>query len=476
MAIRTKLKKFSDFAATLLPHETSYLLSIQNFQDAERLTTLKSLDNYANDPSSIEIFSTEVDKRKYSHLKNWIEDHLLEINVDYQFEWMSKVEQHILIDNLTAEDEKKIIKQIKTHNYSSFYFFKFYELLEQYRQFLLIRLRYQDHQLVDQFLIEKAGIYQKNKEAFKIIHDATVDIIDHYSDKSTESIHWESWLTDAFYDESLDGYIRYMALVRLTFVHFNYRNFDNLLDKYDDLDNWLKEGRFYSRRILLNYYSNRLLLHTRFKEYDKAVYYGYLSIREKNNDYIHYVNNLCAVLLRINKNKEALQIMRDAYPEMRQNPSFHNKIGFISFYMRCLMNNQQSKNAENYAETFLKAYKQEIFKYRWHIFFTAYLESVLNQNKYEKLLKLIKTYNLLEKDKKYQSKATYLPTITWYHAVALYKEGHTNKEQLMETVTHYIQSLEHSPDKISMIENLIAGLKKHIPSALINLDLKKILG
>ena len=476
MPIRAKLKKFSDFAATLLPHETSYLLSIQTFQDTERLATLEALHKLALEPTSADYFDTNVDKRKYSHLKNWIEEHLEDINVDIQFEWMGKIEQHILTDSLTSEEEKKVLKLIKTNSPSRFYFTKFYELLEQYRQFLLIRLRYQDHAQVDEYLKEHEEIYKRNKESFRIIHEATVDIINHYSDTSSESIHWESWLTEVFYDEKLDGYIRYMALVRLTFIHFNYRNFENLIEKYDDLDSWFKEGKFYSRRILLNYYSNRLLLHTRFKEYDKAVYYGYLSIREKNNDYIHYVNNLGAVLLRLNKNKEALQLMRDAYPEMRQTPSFHNKIGFISFYMRCLMNNDQSKNAENYAETFLKAYKQEIFKYRWHIFFTAYLESVLNQNKYEKLLKLIKTYNLLEKDKKYQAKAMYLPTITWYHAIALYKEGHTNKEQLMQTIMEYINGLEHSPDKISMIENLIAGLKKHIPSVLQNLDLKRILG
>ncbi|HMX85592.1 MAG TPA: hypothetical protein PLP81_03100 [Saprospiraceae bacterium] len=475
MSDRTRLKKFSEFAVSLLPHETSYLLSVQQFQDDERLRMLETIHQVAVNSSKTDLFDVGIDKRKYSHLKNWIEERLADVNVDFQFDWITTTLKHILTDSLTTDDERKILKLIRSGETNMFYFTKFFELLAEYRQFLLIRLRYQEHNTIDQYITTHQVLYDRNRDVFDKLHNATQDIINHYSSITNESIHWETWLTEVFYDESLEGYIRYMALVRLTFVHFNYRDFEGLVEKYNAIDKWFVKGKFYSKRILLNYYSNRVLLHARFKEYDKAVEYGYLSIRQKNNDYIHYVNNLCAILLRTNRNKEALQLMRDAYPEMRLTPSFHNKIGFISFYMRCLMNNQQYKNAENYAETFLKAYRQEIFKYRWHIFFTAYLEAILNQNKYEKIIKVVRNFNLLEKDKSYQNKATYLPTISWYYAISACKEGLMDRNQLSETIYSYVRSLESSPERVNHLETMVAGIKKHIPGILPNIELKRLL-
>lgn len=140
------------------------------------------------------------------------------------------------------------------------------------------------------------------------------------------------------------------------------------------------------------------------------------------------------------------------------------------------MNNQQFKNAENFAETFLKAYKQEIFKYRWHIFFSAYLESVLSQNKYDKIIKIVRSYQLLEKDRNYQNKATYIPTISWYYAVSAFKEGLIDKASLTEIITEYLKSLENSPERGSQLENMIAGLRKHMPTVLMNLNLNNLSG
>ena len=108
-------------------------------------------------------------------------------------------------------------------------------------------------------------------------------------------------------------------------------------DKYDVIDALFEKGLFYSRRLLINYYGNRLLFHTRFNEYDKAEFYGYLSISIKTSDYLHYVNNLSAILLRNKKNTEALSLMRQVHPEMKHTHSFHNKVGFMSFYGKCLL-------------------------------------------------------------------------------------------------------------------------------------------
>ena len=359
--MRMKLQKFTEFANTLLPHETAYLLSTQQFEDDIKLGILELIDYNCNNIRQFTPYDPAIDKRKYSNLKNWIAERLEAIDVDARFDWMSRLERQVMTDSIEPQEEKQLLKAIREYDKLDFYFTKFYELVEIYRHFLLIRMRHAHHKVADDFLKHYRQKYEESKATGERIHEATLDIVNQYSENSAQSIHWENWLTEVFYNEELDGLNRYLALVRLTFVYFNYRQFEKLREKYNNIDQLFKDGQYYSRRILLNYYANRVMLHTKFQEYDKAEYYGYLSIREKNSDYIHYVNNLSAVLLRQKKYQDALQLMRSAYPEMKNTPSFHNRIGFVAFYLKCLNYNQQYKNAENYAESFLQAYKKEIF-------------------------------------------------------------------------------------------------------------------
>ena len=41
--MRNKLQKFTDFAHSLLPHETQYLLSVQHLEDPTRLEILQRM-------------------------------------------------------------------------------------------------------------------------------------------------------------------------------------------------------------------------------------------------------------------------------------------------------------------------------------------------------------------------------------------------------------------------------------------------
>jgi hypothetical protein len=461
--MRAKLQKFSEFANTLLPHETTYLLSIQQFEDDIKLGILELMDYNCRNIRQFTPFDEAIDKRKYSNLKNWIVERLESIDVDVRFEWMIRMEQKIMTDSIEAEDEKQLLRIIREYDHLDFYFTKFFELVEHYRHFLLIRMRYAHHKLADNFLRKFRQKYVECKEVNERIHEATVDIINQYSKNSVQSFHWENWLAEVFYNDNIDGLNRYLALVRLTFIYFNYRNFDKLRDKYDYIDQLFNKGVYYSRRLLLNYYGNRLLLHTRFHEYDKAEYYGYLSIRDKNSDYIFYVNNLAAVLLRQKKYQEALNLMRAAYPEMKSTASFHNRIGFVAFYLKCLNHNQQYKNSENYAESFLQAYKKEIFEYRWHIFFSSYLEALLKQEKYAKILKVVRKHQLLEREKQYQRNANYLPTILWYNAVAMYKEMLMPKDEIIDLLHASIVQLDAVEAKQYQLIDLLEQLRPYIP-------------
>ena len=73
------------------------------------------------------------------------------------------------------------------------------------------------------------------------------------------------------------------------------------------------------------------MLHSNFREYEKAVYYGKLAVRAKTQDHLHYVNNLCAVLLRLEKNQEALELMQGARIEGGQYPAVTDDYGLFQF-------------------------------------------------------------------------------------------------------------------------------------------------
>jgi hypothetical protein len=461
--MREKLKKFSDFAAKLLPHETEYLQTVQRFEDADRAEILRITDLNAKSLQTPLLFPEEIDKRKYSHLKNWIEERLSTIDVDEQFNRMSAWENGLAKDSISPAEEKELLKAIHEAIPTDFYFVKFYELVRQYRQFLLIRIRYKDYQFANAFISKYEKQYNYAKSIDEKLHSATVDIVKQYAQNDVESIAWEGWLSEVFYDENLDGLNRYLALVRLIFISFNYKHFQTLKEKFDTLDSLFKEGRYYSKRILLNYYANRLLLHTNFREYEKAEYFGYLSIREKNHDYLHYINNLSALLLRQRKFEQALILLKPALADMKITQNLHSKVGYVAHYVRALNGKGLYRNAQNFAESFLIAYRKEVLEHRWHLFFTAYIENLLHQRKYDRILKITRKDKLLERDKKYQNRPNYLPTLVWYHAIAEYHELGADPQRLMRQFTTFAKSASQDTEHEFLLNDLLALIKEHLP-------------
>jgi hypothetical protein len=233
---------------------------------------------------------------------------------------------------------------------------------------------------------------------------------------------------------------------------------------YDELDKLFKTDVFYSKRLLANYYSNRAMMHSKLNELVLAEKYGYLSIRQKNTDYLFYLANLCAVLLRSGKYDKALKVMSSSIPELKKTNSFYNKIGFASFYTRTLVYNKMAKNAVSYANTFLDAYKKEIFETRWHLFFTAYLQALLSAEKYSRLLSVAKRYNLLNLEQKSIDKTVYMPVLLWYNEVALYMEGKQSQEKLVETITSSARKFLQNKYKAGRINELLDNLADSIPS------------
>jgi len=465
--LKTKLKKFTAFAAEILPHEADYLTSIQQFEDAEKEEILKRVSANAHGQQNKMPFNTKIDKRKYSSLMDWIQKRLDNIDVDSYFEWVNDMDRKVITDAICHEEEKVLLKRIKNYEHPVHNFMKFYELVQNYRHYLLIRLRHKDYQEVNDFIEKYKADYEYSKEVNQKLHQATVDIIEQFNLKKGDSKQWEDWLLSLFRNENLDGFNRYMAVVRLTFLYFNSREFEKLKEVYDRLDELLARGIFYTRRILYNYYANRLMLHSKFDVLQQAEEYGYLSIRQKNADHVQYLSNFSSILIRRGKIEEALNLLKESFSEVQKSSNFYHKIGFISFYIKCLNLNNQPQRGEMLADSFLRIYKDEILKERWYSFFTAYIQGLIKQEKYDKILQVFRRYNLIAKDEEDSNKSIYLPTIRWYYEIALLKVGRLEAKELVESIVDFSQEHVANPHKSFILNQVLSELESYIPRTVI---------
>lgn len=461
--MQNKLSKFSEFANALYPHELDYLLGIQKFEHPENLKILNLINYNAKNPGNTLPYDVSIDKRRYSYMKNWIETSLQARDVDLFYDWLIGCEKKVLTDLIQVDDEKELLKIARETEPVHYYFLRFYELMRYYRDFLLIRNRTDSYRAIESYLKENQPHYQAAIDLNTRLNRASEDIVGQYFDSHTESRQWENFLQTVFFSKEIDGYTRYRAAVRLTYMYYNYRDFDNLRSIYDELDRSFQVGTFYSRRILANYYANRAMMHSKLGELRDAEKYGYLSIRHQNSDYIFYLLNLCGVLLKSKKNKDALQIMQKSIPHLRKTGNYYYRIGFAAFYTRTLTANKLYAEAADYAETFHSSYKKEINKNRWHLFYNTYFQALSLTEDFGKILSLSRRYNLIEKEKQQIGEARYLPILLWYTTLADYMEGNISSDALEKTIVRSCQMLVENNYKTRKIKDLLAELSPFAP-------------
>lgn len=455
--MKQKLKIFSDYARWLLPIEVLYLLHSEKFEDPVRRDILERIAAF-NKIGKL-ILDPNVDKRKYSYLKRWIDRKLEAIDVDRELVKLSELDQKIMTDSLLPEDENLIIKMVRKQTSLPFYFIRFYELIQDYQSFLMIRLRHQYVEITGRYLDHYHAAYDYSKSIAEKLNLATRDIVSQYAFYATDTRKWEGFLREVFYNEDLDGLNRYRAIVRLTFLHYNYNQLEQIVSLYDYLDREFTRGHLYSRRIVLNYYSNRVMLHAKMNDLDLAEHYGYLSIRGRGSDYIHYLNNLCSVLLKQKKNRLALELMQQSIPDLKKTISYHNRVGFAALLIKCFNANNKPSEGESYASSFFKAYKDKIMMYRWHTFFSAYLNSLIMQEKYNDVLSICHRQKIMEKELDYLARPAYLPTISWYYKLSQYKAGKIDMAELKT----YIEESESKFINNPGIVELKAEITVHVP-------------
>ena len=461
--MRTKLTTFEAFADSLFPHELDYLVNIQQFRKPVNIDILKQM-HHNSTAQQKKNYDSSIDKRSYSYVKNWIEENLSRIDVDVYFNWLIETERSVLTDVISPAEEAEILSNLKQITPVHYYFIRFYELLQYYRDYLTVRNRARYSSIVLRYLDTQEASFSKALEINRKLDRITAQIVkkENLADE-TLNLEYENQLKSIFFDESLDGYTRYRAIVRLTIYYYNLREFHKQAAIYDKVDALFRTPLFYSRRILANYYANRAMMHNKLNQLDEAEKFGYLSIRNKNSDYLFYLINLCGILLKQKKNKEALSIMRQAIPELKKTNNNYYKIGFVSFYLRSLMANDKHRQALDYANEYFESYKSMIFEHRWHQFFTAYFEVLTNREKFSKIIALNRRYNLIALEKQRLDRADYLPVIQCFVLTAEYFENSINKEKYISQLTGILHPIMPDRYRSGKIMNLIDELGKLLP-------------
>lgn len=419
--------------------EAEFLISRLNSSDQDKIDILKRVHFNAHNIDENLDYDTNIDKRKYSSLMHWMQQQLQKFDVDKMLNWINEVHQSILLDSISSEQEKRILKSLRSIDPSHYYFMNYYEMLVQYRHYLLIRMRYSEHARIDAFLNEYKFNFQRSRLVNDQMHQATVDIVGNTDSVSKSGIQWEKWMMECFEDESLDGFNRYMSLVRLTFIYSRYNMLDKLESLFDKANTLFKTGRYYSRRVLLNFYDNLVILYDKKEDNTRARYYGYLSIRDINPDSIIYINNLVNVLIKMKAYGEALEVLESINFKIRESQNFHSMVGFVSNFVRVLSKTNRTREAILKARVFLNAYDKQILKYRWYRFFSAFLGALLIDEKYSELLKLIDKYQLKQKEHEHYTPEKSGRLISIYHAIASLKRSKIEKKEFDRITSDYLK-------------------------------------
>ncbi|MBL7473715.1 tetratricopeptide repeat protein [Robertkochia sediminum] len=442
-----KLKKFIAYTDTLLPHEVSLLNGRKQFRDKDRLDIFETVYHNIHSGGFQRDYSTTINKRKYSHLMHWMQTNLEETDTDLFYQRLNDLDTRIKSDVIDTDEEKELLKLITDYQPHHFHFIRFYEVVKSYLTFLLVRVRMNDYQMINNFIHMYQDEYTRSKELHNRITQATSDIVeDYYKNTLTDkSSRWLPWLQKNMEDKSLDGLNRYQSLVLLTYLAIMDQRFiQNTLQYYGDIEEDIVNGAYYSRKLLINYYGNKQLLLMKLHKHDLALHFGELSIKQDGPDYIMYLNNYSYNLMKLGRPEKALKLLQEALPYARNTSNRYNRTLFISSLIRCYNHNKEYEKAYSYAANQLDLYEKDILEYNWTKFFRNYIESLIYAGKYATVKKLIKKYKILEKEHLMLSQFSGYPYFKWFYKLTLYKEGQLTEKKFKDQIDREMESLKSS--------------------------------
>jgi len=460
-----KLLKFTKFVNSLYPHEIEYLNSIAKFQDTDRINILKRISTNIHLHGAGLGYDITIDKRKYSSIMKWIQINLDKIDVDIFFYWMLELDRKIHFDNIRFEDEKKLLHYLKIIKPSSYYFIRFFEIVISYRDFILIRNKTENYSSIINFIKTNQYLYDESQKRNKALNIAATKIMKNNNiDEIQDSGKWEVLLKRITLNIKIDGFTRYKALIRLSFLYYHNKEYAKLKNVLESFDIELKTSAFYSKRILANYYNNVAILYRKMHNYEFSRTYGYYAIKQENTDFLRYTNNLCSVLLKLKKDDEALKLMKGIPPDIRKTASAYNRTRFMSFYMNSLFRNNKLKEAFVIGERYIENSYKEIINHSWDMFFSSYFQILIHLENYTKIQSIEKKFNLLNIGKYKREKGKYLPKIHWYYLLAQFEDGKIGYTKFQDNLIFSIKTLKNNNFDTEKIDTLLSEVSLFCPN------------
>lgn len=459
--MKLKLKIFTTYLSSLTQEEIGYVAQKIKTTDTDIQKIL--LQARKGVQQGCFSFDPAIDKRKYSLLKKKIEQILLKSDIDHQITEIHSFTEKILKDDITPTDESKLLALLTEAQPGTYYFREYYRMFQKLRDYLLIRFRKKVLPEVEKFLTKYEPNYKRNIDVEITLPQLTEKIIGEYELKEVTDSTMADTLLRISQDDRLDGHNRYSASVRLWFYYLNKGQYQQMLEHMEYFRDAFLIPYYPGRRVLSNYYANRLLLHSRLNQIDEALRYGWLSLKQKTSDYLFYVTNMSAVLSRAGRYKEAHKLMLSAFDDMRHTTQMYNKISFIAQYIHILIDLKRYRQAEEFAENYLNTAIKEVMATRWHLFFAGFFRALVMQEKFGRLLYVVGKYKIKQLEAQYRQKPNYLPTMSWYITLAEFMEGYISEEKALDAMEAAALQLLDDPLRRQRIAQQCEILEKFQP-------------
>ncbi len=453
--MKTPLRKFDSFAASLFPTEVEYVRNNNEISDPELISILDKLYILVNFPEKRIGFDLKIDPRKYSRIIKYFDTKLQKIDVDAYYAWITKIDFQITTDAIPPEEQQRILQEVDSFEPSWFHSAAFYRTMQNYKRYLLIRFREKDYIIIKNFLEKYSDYYIDNEKIENRIANLTAKFVlpeklNPDKVKKTDT----NLLLEIFRNEKTSKKNRYQALVAYNLYHINTRQIIPMIQPMIELEKSLLNGDFYSRRILSNYYANKLLLRNFEGNYEQATFCGQQSIKQYTEDYLYYLNNYCSVLMNLNRFDEVLQRSKDAMRVFKSSQDSARKVIFIANYCRCLNNYLDYKTSLRQGKLLLDTLGSTLFQFKWHYFFRTYFSALMQANRHDVLMRLEKKFKLTEQERS----GRFDPYIQLYTLAAAFLEMKISHGQF-QTELERIREILKSSQKIE-VHHLFSEVEK----------------
>ncbi len=453
--MKKPLQKFDSFALSLFPTEVEHVRNNNEISDPELISILDKLHILVNFPERHIVFNPEIDPRKYSRIISYFNTKLDKIDVDAYYAWITKIDYQITTDAIPPEEQQRILREIESFEPGWFHAASFYRTMQNYKRYLLIRYREKEYLIIKNFLEQYEIYYAENEEIEKHIDDLTSKFV------LPESLHSNSvetadidWLLNTFNNDQISKKNRYQAIVAYNLYHIISRQITPMHAPMAALEKSLLKGDFYSRRILANYYANKLLLRNYEGDHERAAFCGLQSIKQYTEDYLYYLNNYCSVLMNLNKFDEVLYRSRDAMHVYKSSQDSGRRLIFMANYCRCLNNYLEYKKSIRLAKRLIDELGNSIFQFKWHYLFRVYFSALMQDDRHADLLRMERKHKLNDRENQLEF-APYLQLYTLAAGFLEMKLASAHYKSKLEKIRSIIK-----PEQKAEMQSLLTEVEK----------------